>query len=112
MNKIRSANLRLLRHGVFDTDQIHFAETVKISQSKLSELERGKVTFDDSLVRSIENGFELPSGWMDRDNSGFFLTSEEYELIKNIRALKPEQQNTVVNLLEGVTKLVSTKPKQ
>ena len=71
-DRIRAANLRLLRHSVFNTDQTPFANTVGVAQSKLSRLERGKDSLDDELARQIEKSYNLPSEWMDRDNSDFF----------------------------------------
>lgn len=52
-DKLRAANLRLLRHSVFNTDQTAFANTVGVTQSKLSLLERGKDTLDDELAKRI-----------------------------------------------------------
>lgn len=108
-NKIRAANLRLLRHSVFNTDQTPFANTVGVAQSKLSRLESGKDFLDDGLARRIENSFNLPSEWMDRDNSDFFLNREEFELVKNIRELTLEQQKSVTTNFDGILKLIKPK---
>lgn len=105
-DKLRAANLRLLRHGVFNTDQSVFAETVNISQSKLSELERGKTKLDDELARRIERSYKLPIGWMDRDNSDLFLSSGEFELVKNIRGLSLDKQKSVISQFDGILKLI------
>ena len=109
MNKVRQANLLQLRHSVFDIDQIAFAKTLNMAQSKLSLLERGKYPIGDESARSIEKSYKLPVGWMDRDNSDFFLSAEEFELVKNIRELTLEQQRTAIRLFDDIMKLVSAK---
>lgn len=108
-DKVRAANLRLLRHSVFNTDQTPFANTVGIAQSKLSRLESGKDPLDGELARHIEKSYSLPMGWMDRDNSDFFLNSEEFELVKNIRGLTLEQRKAVISLFDGIMKLASSR---
>ena len=108
-DRIRAANLRLLRHSVFNTDQTPFANTVGVAQSKLSRLERGKDSLDDELARQIEKSYNLPSEWMDRDNSDFFLSREEFELVKNIRELTLQQQKSVTTNFDGILKLIKPK---
>jgi len=109
MEKVRAANLRLLRHGVFNTDQTTFSKTVNITQSKYSLLERGEDTLDDELARRIERGYKLPDGWMDRDNSDLFLSAEEFEFIKSIRDLSVDKQSAVIGNLRATVKLINPK---
>ena len=80
MDKVRAANLRLLRKSVFNTGQTTFADTVGVAQSKLSRLEGGDDPIETSLARRIEKSYNLPTRWMDRNNSDLFLSGEEYEL--------------------------------
>lgn len=108
-NKICAENLRLLRHSVFNSDQTPFANTVGVAQSKLSRLESGKDLLDDGLARRIEQSYNLPSEWMDRDNSNFFLNREEFELVKNIRKLTLEQQISITANFDGILKLIKPK---
>ena len=108
MDKIRAANLRLLRHGVFNTDQTNFADTIEIAQSKFSEYERGKVPLSNRLARQIETAFGLPEEWMDRDNSDIFLSKFEYDLVKNIRRVNTEQQKEIINIIGGILNLIGS----
>jgi hypothetical protein len=109
MKKIRAANLRLLRNAVFDTDQITFSEIINIHQSKYSEYEREKKTLPDWDSSRIDSMFELPSGWMDRDNTSIFLSQFEYDLVNNIRGLTVEQQKEFKNVIGGIINMVSSK---
>jgi len=109
VNKIRAANLRLLRHGVFDTEQANFAKTIKIAPSKLSVYERENVSLNNGLARQIETEFGLPEGWMDRDNCDIFMSRFEYDLVKNIRRLNTEQQKEIENIINGILNLVGSR---
>jgi hypothetical protein len=103
MNKenVRQTNLLLLRHSVFHTNQDTFAETLKVASSKLSRLELGKDLLDDSMARQIESSYKLPHGWMDRDNSNFFLSADEFDLIKRIRGLSGKQKD-LMDIFNGI----------
>ena len=99
---IRRANLRLLRHGVFDTTQEELARALEMTQPEFSLLERGEDRIGDDVARKLEVAFKLPAKWMDRDNPNLFLSVEEFDLIARVRELTDSKREEAFGLFTGV----------
>ena len=85
INDIRQMNFLLLRAVQFTTSQEGFGRAVGLSQNVVSQIEGKKRVISSYLARKLEKEFSLPIDWMDRDNAGLMLSSDEFALVNCVR---------------------------
>jgi hypothetical protein len=97
---VRSNNLDLIRwmeHG-------HESTCKRLSHLfnayQVSTMATGRQTISDSAARAIEDTFNLPMGWLDRDNIELLkMDAVDYEVIRAIRPKSGKAKNGLVSLL-------------
>lgn len=120
MNKkieaIRRDNMLLLLQGFFRQERL-FAEKIGIEPSYLSRI-KGDQPIGDGIARRIEIEFGKPSGWMDipsttqQDHAEYQadrLSEEEMLLLKNFRALSPNQKATLKSVCDALAQTAPSK---
>lgn len=99
----RAENLRLLR-AFLNANQDDLSELLKLgSQSRFSIFERGEKNLPASEARRIEKDLELPSHWLDRNNSdALFLSPTEISLIRALRCSAPDATSALIDAVKKI----------
>lgn len=108
--KIRTRNLRIL-HGL-STDfgaptskslyNYLARSNVNIKKEEISDIYQG-CEIDNSLAYEIEKSFDLPSGWLSRNNDIVFKTSnEDTEIFNKFLLLNQEHKDAIRSIINAI----------
>lgn len=100
MKTIRANNLSLARYMNFGHNNTAQMVSSVVNSNYLSKMALGQMEFDNYTARRIESALELPSGWLDQNNSMFLkLTDEQYKLLTLVVDLPLTKQLALTTLL-------------
>lgn len=107
---VRLRNLRLLHArpggagGPTSDFLVHFLNDhgVSINKTELSNIYWEKKPITDHLAKSIENAFQLPSGWLSEDKEFMFSSPPgEIAAFKALAALPTNLKNAILQVISA-----------
>jgi hypothetical protein len=98
--EIRRKNLSALL-GIYST-QDAFGKRIGFTSNQITDWKL-YTEMTDAQAREIEKKLEKPQGWMDRDNNSINLSAQEFELILELRAFKPNIQESLLGLIKAMS---------
>ncbi|WP_154067084.1 hypothetical protein [Pseudomonas sp. CC6-YY-74] len=100
-DETRLANLRLLVHE--HCSRAAVAKEIGITPAEIVRYFDNKhLSVPDQIARKIENVFEKPKGWMDRENYDLKLNESEWELLKKFRETSDQNKKIVIAVLNAI----------
>jgi len=100
-NETRLKNLDLLVHEY--SSRAAVAEKISISHTEITGYFKNKYSpIPDHLARKIEESFNKPNGWMDRENYDLKLSQVEHELLALFREMNPKNKKLSIKILQNI----------